>query len=138
MKGFLFKFLCATATVIGSVVGAGFITGAEIMRFFSGASAGVVCFLLFAVACVFLFAMILQGSEYGNQKTANLCVLGRFSSVFSVFICVFCFITLSGMCAGLDAVIASIFGIDERLPTLSVPMLGLSLLLCKRGIIRKF
>lgn len=130
----MFEIFGAASAIIGAIVGAGFITGAEIVSFFSGGNLPVSC----AVLCALLFAstlvLLLAGRRWQTQKMANLCVLGGFCKIAEMAVYVFSFITLSGMCAGLDAVFARALKIDARLPVASPIALALSFAVCRRGV----
>lgn len=133
MKGF-FNSLALSFAIVGSIIGAGFITGAEIVTFFSSSKLLPSCVILFVLLSVFLVFLMLAGSRYGSQSTANLRVLGRFSYFFNACVYIFSFLATCGMCAGLDAVLNSAIGINERLPTLSIPCIVLSFFICKKGV----
>lgn len=134
MNGVFLSTAGIAAAIIGSVVGAGFITGAEIARFFSSSAFVPSVITLFVLLVVFVWTMLDAGARYGSQKRANLCVLGHFSVIVDVAVPVFSFVSLMSMCAALDAVAGAIFGIDPRIPTLSAVVLPLSYLVCKRGV----
>ena len=134
MKGFLFEFFSASAAIIGAVVGAGFITGAEIVAFFSGGNLLLSAALLFAFTFAFCFSLIRIGQRWGSQNMANLRVLGGFSKMTQGALYAFSFTSVCGMLAGLDAAAASVFMINPKIPTVSPVALVLSLAVCKRGI----
>ncbi len=122
------------AAVIGAIIGAGFITGAEIFEFFSGSFLLPSCFFLFVVLSFFIWAMLYAGSLHNSRDMLNMCVLGRYSKMFSAFILFFSFVTLTGMCAGLDAVMGALLGIDCKIPSLSVVGIVVSFFVCRKGI----
>ncbi len=132
--GFLFKGVAISSSVIGAVIGAGFITGTEIVTFFSGSFLLPSCALLFLLVFFFVWALLSVGRELCGQNAVNLRVLGGFSYFFNCCIKVFSFISLAAMCAGIDAVAADFFGNDWRIPTLSPIVLVASFFICKRGI----
>ncbi|MBO7377366.1 MAG: hypothetical protein J6U35_00640 [Clostridia bacterium] len=134
MKGIFLNSIMIAAAIVGSVIGAGFITGAEIVRFFSGSNLLPACALLFVVLFLFFFSILFSGSASESEKRSNLCDLGGLFKISDVALLFFSFITLCGMCAGLDAVVADFFNFDPRIPSLSPVMLLLSLFVCGRGI----
>ena len=134
MKGVFLSSFMVAAAIVGSVIGAGFITGAEIVRFFSGSDLLTSCALLFVVLFLFLFSVLFSGSLSKSKKASNLRDLRGFYKISDIALLVFSFITLCGMCAGLDAVTANFFKIDPRIPSLSPAMLILSVSICRRGV----
>lgn len=134
MKDIILKSMSISAAIIGAVIGAGFITGAEIVRFFSSEYLPSACFLLFLLMTFYGWILLNAGGRYKTQKQLNLCVLGHFSKFFDYSVPVFSFVSLVSMCAALDALAASFLKIDERIPTLSLAMLPLSLFVCNRGV----
>lgn len=140
MKGNFLSAVGAASSIVGAVIGAGFVTGAEIVRFFSGTFLLPACALLFIVLTVFFFSMLYLGGLYGGLNRLNLRVSGGFSRLLNGLISVCSFVTLSGMCAGIDALFSSFSGVDERIPVLSAVFLVISAFICKRGIggVQKF
>ena len=80
MKGFI-NCLGVCFAVVGGVIGAGFITGAEILYFYSGENLVGACLVSFVLFAVFICVLMLAGKRFKNQNTANSCVLGRFSKI---------------------------------------------------------
>ena len=134
MKGVFYRSIGSAASVIGAVIGAGFITGAEIVRFFSGTFLLPACAALFVTLTVFFTVISYLGMRYGGLTGLNLRVFGRFSKIINASVLICSFITLAGMCAGADALFSSASGIDERIPALSAVFLAISLFVCEKGI----
>ena len=127
MKGFLYGVFGGVSAIVGSVIGAGFITGAEIARFFSETFLLPACALLFILLFAFSFFLMYAG------KMRILREKGHFYGFFHRTVTVVCFITLCGMCAGADALVNAFLNLDERLPTISPLLLLGSFFICKRG-----
>lgn len=126
--------LIVAFSVIGSVIGAGFITGVEIMRFFSATRLLPSCFLLMLLTFTFFISLMLGGRSYGGQKSLNLRVLGGYSKYFDKGLTFVCFIILCGMCAGIDATLGEFFNVDEKIPLGSTILLPLSYFVCRKGV----
>ena len=109
---FLTAFLC-----IGSIVGAGFISGRELIGFF-----GTKGFLPFTVfAGIFLFACLMLlfslGREYDGSDGLNAALMKN-PRPFGAMVLIASFIFLSTMLAGLDAIGES-FGLPGYIPVIS-------------------
>lgn len=97
-----------TLFIVGTSIGAGFLSGAELVRFFRGER----FFLPVLVSCALFFAMCLLylhlGKKYGGYRSAMKILCGRGApAVYGVvFLCAF--IPSAGMLAGLDALLPSL------------------------------
>lgn len=109
--------------VIGSVIGAGFITGREILSFFYGQTPILVFVLLFALFAASFYCVLsarnregLRVLEFGDKAV--------------------CFLNLLSVASMLSATegLAADLGIGCSFPVWSLLMLGLSLLVCARGM----
>ncbi len=112
--------------IVGGTIGAGFITGAELVRFF-----GVNNFLLPLVqSCVlfFLFCILYlyMGRKYGGFE--GVLRLSKWGGLFRFAILFCAFISSAGMLAGLDALLPNLS------PLLSVLGLGCSVFFLEKGM----
>ncbi len=108
-------------SVIGAVVGAGFITGREILSFFGGTSpavAGGAAFIIFFL--LFYFLLCRKEDEFSRFGNAAVCVL-------SVLI-------MASMLGATDSLFTLSFGVPKKLPIGSFFMLVLSTALCFCGL----
>ena len=114
----------AVFSVIGSVIGAGFITGREIMRFFYGKSLVLSGIFLFAVFfCVFYF-LFLNHSEL-VQKIINK---------INTLIIAFNFIIIASMMSATDSLFNTVLGLNKKTFIFSVVLLLISIVVCLNGI----
>lgn len=109
--------------IIGSVIGAGFITGREILSFFYGQTpifVFVLLFVLFAAA----FYCVLSARNRAQVRVLEFGDKGV------------CFLNLLSVASMLSATegLAADVGIGCSIPAWSLLMLGLSLLVCARGM----
>ena len=90
--------------LIGTTVGAGFLTGAELVRFFGGAGMFA---LLFACGLQFAFGIVflLLGKKYGGCREAMCALFGRGGKIVYCLLLALTFLPCAGMLAGLDALL---------------------------------
>lgn len=120
--------LQTTLFLVGATVGAGFLSGAELVRFFP-----VEEFLFPLAVSSFAFFLFLHfflslGKKYGGYEGATRRLFGRAAPFFRVLISLTALIPAAGMLAGLDSLFPRVQ------PLLSLSGLALSLFLLKRGI----
>ncbi|MGN0822441.1 MAG: hypothetical protein ACI4NG_01580, partial [Candidatus Gallimonas sp.] len=98
------EVLSTALFIVGTVIGAGFISGAELVRFFPSGEfvppVSVSCLLL----CAFLFLFLLLGKRHGGYRKGVRELFGRGAPV--VFTLGYCsaFVVSAGMIAALDAI----------------------------------
>lgn len=117
--------LKTTLFIIGTCIGAGFLSGAELVRFFHAGSFVPPVLLsccIFASLCAYFLRL---GKRYGGYRGAVRALFGRGASVVFVLIPALAFIPCAGMLAGLDALCPSVS------PLLSLA--GLLLVVCVLG-----
>lgn len=127
-----FEFLMPSFIIIGAVIGAGFISGHELLRFFGGSfllPSVVLSFFLFYFICILFLTL---GKKYKNFQ--SLCVVfKRFSKLVFFTMLVFNLILMSAMLSGVESLFGIIIG-NVRLPVFSVISLMLAALICGKGI----
>ena len=118
----------AALFIIGTSIGAGFISGAELVRFFHTKY----FFLPVIISEVFFFAMTLLfmrlGKKYGGYKNTLQALFGRGAGAVYAILILVSFIPCAGMLAGLDALVPSMS------PLPSILGLVIVLLFLKRGM----
>jgi len=117
------KSIGAAFAVIGSVIGAGFITGSEILAFFHGQTPLIVFLCLFA-AFTLLFCLILKS---GNQVSVYLLDKG------DKVIILFNFISVASMLGATES-LASDLGAGCAFPVWSVALLIITVAVCRKGM----
>lgn len=113
----------AAFAVVGSVVGAGFITGREILTFFYGQSPFFIFILLFSLfSAAFYFILTANGEN-------ELAFLNGGDKVV-------CFLNLISVASMLGATegLARDLGLGSDFPVWSVLMFAVSLFVCRRGV----
>ncbi len=102
----MFKSFSIAMLIVGTVIGAGFASGQELISFF-----GVGCSPFIAVLCALLIFILSVVFLYIGTKTAssdisgvNELLLGKFHVILDIFILFNSFVVLSGMLAGLDTI----------------------------------
>ena len=109
----------ATLFIVGTCIGAGFVSGAELVRFF-GAEGFLTPVLLSSFAFIFLLVHAqLLGKRYGGYQGATDALFKRFAPAVRIAVVLFSFIPCAGFIAGFDAL----------LPDLK-PLLSIAGLLC--------
>ena len=124
--------LCAT--LVGTVVGAGFISGAELVRFFPAEGflpCLAVAALLFALC---FFALFRLGAAYGGYAGMLRAMFGRAAPAVRAFVSVCSLVLCASMFAGLDAALGEGFGVHTALPVASVAAMPLLYFLSRRGV----
>ncbi len=128
-------FIKLTAILIGTIVGAGFVSGAELVRFFPSQN-----FLPCAVlAALLIFAgfylLFYCGRKYGGFNGTLERVFGKFAPPVRAVILAASLVTCSGMLAGLDSVMLEGFGVPKVFPVLSLGVLIGVYFLSERGTV---
>lgn len=122
-----------TFSLFGAVVGAGFMTGAELVRFFPLRAAfahAAVAAGLFAACFLLLFD---AGRKCGGFEGALRCC-GRAAPVFRALLHFASFITCAAMLAGLDGAVRTSFGLRYALPVAALCALPAMFFVARRGV----
>lgn len=112
--------------MVGTVIGAGFVSGRELLQFFG-------CFRISTVYCTgfaFLFSFLLcvrLGKIYGGFEGALKGVFGRLSRFVKAVILFGSFVSCAGMLSGLNSLL------PHAKPFLSLAFLCLCLLRFRKG-----
>lgn len=120
-------------SLFGAVVGAGFMTGAELVRFFPLRAAfahAAVAAGLFAACFLLLFD---AGRKCGGFEGALRCC-GRAAPVFRALLHFASFITCAAMLAGLDGAVRTGFGLHYALPVAALCALPAMFFVARRGM----
>ena len=120
-------------SLFGAVVGAGFMTGAELVRFFPLRAAfahAAVAAGLFAACFLLLFD---AGRKCGGFEGALRCC-GRAAPVFRGLLHFASFITCAAMLAGLDGAVRTGFGLRYALPVAALCALPAMFFVARRGM----
>ena len=120
-------------SLFGAVVGAGFMTGAELVRFFPLCAAfahAAVAAGLFAACFLLLFD---AGRKCGGFEGALRCC-GRAAPVFRALLHFASFITCAAMLAGLDGAVRTGFGLRYAIPVAALCALPAMFFVARRGM----
>jgi len=117
-------------SVIGSVIGAGFITGREIIKFFMNSNVIVVGFSVFFAFFLFLFLLMSNTSARVN----------RLINGSNYAICALNLVIIASMLSATDSLFNELFNLKSNFFIFSLSLLLFSTVLCVRGInwIKKF
>lgn len=132
MKNAFFSTLKISFIIIGSIIGAGFITGKEILRFFLGLNLELSCLLCGLLFFFSLLAILYLGDKYKSYDNSNKALFGSKARCVDIIMFIGSVVTVSGMLAGIDSLIKEEF--NFTIPILSILSLFLSHIICKRGI----
>ena len=119
----LLNTLRISCSVIGAVIGAGFISGREIMTFFFGYNRYISSILLFVVLFLLIYFVL-------RVKNAFLSNLIKKSELLILILNV---LVMASMLGATDSLAQSLFGIRKEIPVLSMPILLLSTIICLNG-----
>ncbi len=123
MKKF-YDIFCLSSLAIGSIIGAGFVSGREIISFFFGQDIFLSCIFTmvgFFVGLSFLFCL--------HKIKEN-----KFYFVLQPVILVANLIIMSGMLSAIDSLQETFFSIDKKYPILSIIALVISNIVLSKGI----
>ena len=134
-SSYIFGWLQAAFIIIGSVVGAGFISGGELVRFFPTSNylpyvyaAGVLFFAYFAL-------LLACGKKYGGFDGVLSALFQKFAPAVHAVFGLCCFVICATMLAGIDSVFFEAFGIPKSVPVLSAAVLAAVFFICRKGIL---
>lgn len=119
--------LRATFFIVGTSIGAGFISGAELVRFFHGERFIFPVVLSSALFSVLIFLYMRWGKKYGGYRGAMRFLFKKAAPVIEGAVCLLSLIPAAGMLAGLDALLPA------YKPLLSLAGLAISVLCVGRG-----
>ncbi len=129
----MFKIFSVAMLIIGTIIGAGFASGREIVAFFGTTPAPLVALvcaaLVFVMCLVFLF--VGQKAEADDIGTVNKKLAGKFDVVLNIFLLFNSVISLSAMLAGFDSLFGSIYPLK---PLYSVLFGAVSVLVVTKGL----
>ena len=141
MKKYFAAFRANTGlafSLFGAVVGAGFMTGAELVRFFPLRAAFLRAAFAHAAVAAGLFAACFlllfdAGRKCGGFEGALRCC-GRAAPVFRALLHFASFITCAAMLAGLDGAVRTGFGLRYALPVAALCALPAMFFVARRGM----
>lgn len=129
-----FGWLQASFIIIGSVVGAGFISGGELVFFFPTSNflpyvycGGILFFLYFAL-------LLACGKRYGGFEGVLTALFKRYAPAVRAVFMLCCFIICATMLAGIDSVFWEAFGISKKFPAMSISILIAVFFISRKGI----
>ena len=129
----IFHHMRITSVLFGTVVGAGFVSGAELVRFFPSRN----FFPYVLAASLFFFfgftVLFACGRKYGGFAGTVCSVFARHAPVVQAIVLASCLLTAAGMLAGLDAVLWEGFGVPKSLPVFSLGALTAAFFLSGKG-----
>lgn len=124
------KTLCDTLKIafliVGTVIGAGFITGKELIRFYGGCFLLPVCFFTATTFAVLSYALLCLGKSRKDMENTKIGF--TFDGVRHVVL----LITAGAMLAGIDGLQAQVLGV--KFPFLSILALFVTLKISKKGV----
>ena len=118
------KVLGATSVIVGTVIGAGYISGREIAEFFLTGD--------LAVSALCSFLLVLPALYF--LLTNKLFEKGALKNVSEIFIFAGNLVMLGGMLSAADEVFSSLFSFFSKIPLISIATLVFCALTVKKGI----
>ena len=122
------------ATLVGTVVGAGFISGAELVRFFPAVGFFPCLVLAAGLFSLCFFALFCLGAKYGGYGGMLTALFGRAAPAVRLFVYACSLVLCASMLAGLDAAFAEGFGVRSVIPFAALAALPLLFFLSRRGV----
>lgn len=95
--------LKTTFTIVGSVIGAGFISGRELVRFFGGEAFLPILILTFFFFFIYLYFLLRVGQNYGTFSCFLNITFKKYAFIIRGIFLICSFITLTAMLAGINA-----------------------------------
>ncbi len=117
MKGF-FEVLSIVFVTVGSVIGAGFISGRELVGFFGTENYFVPLLIMAVLLCFSLAVLFSLGRRYVTLRTLNGNIFTK-SGGFDLAVYISSFISVSGLLAVLDQLWLGL-GVLPKIPVLSI------------------
>ena len=121
------KILGTAFSFIGTVIGAGMMTGAEIMQYFGS---GILSLFAIVFSCALMSLFIYFFSNFCTKRDINsveefgACLFGKYNRIFTAFIS-FGIVTCSGgMLSGTGELFFDLFGIRPIILSLSIALIG--------------
>lgn len=126
--------LKTTSLVIGTIIGAGFVSGREIISFFGGGNIFLSALYAFIAFFIITYLLLETGRKYKTLQNADKALFGKADKTvnFAVFICLFA-VAAAGV-ATVDSLASSLFGIPKNAPVFSVLFLLAAYLCSKKGL----
>lgn len=90
---------------MGTCIGAGFVSGAELVRFFGADAFFLPVFLSSLVFCFLLVLSLTLGKRYGGYEGVTRALFGRFSLCVRIIILFVSLVPCAGFLAGFDALL---------------------------------
>ena len=121
------KGLRALFTMVGSVIGAGFVSGRELLQFFGYFRISTVYY----TGLLFFFSFLLcvrLGRIYGGFEGALKGIFGRFSKTVKAVILFGSFVSCAGMLSGLNSLL------PQAKPFLSLTFLVFACFVSEKGV----
>ena len=113
-----------SCSIIGSVIGAGFITGREIMSFFYGFNPFFTALFIFCAFFVYVFIIL----SVKNKKIVNLIEMSNYL-VYALNL-----VIIASMLGATNSLICDLFSFSFKLPLFTIALLVVSTTLCLNGI----
>ena len=120
----LFNTLKYSFSIIGAVIGAGFITGKEIIQFFYGRN---------PFLSISIFFLLLFGLTYILLKK-ELNASGAFLQVGNYIIYLFNLLIMASMLSAVDSLAETLLGISKNIPVFSILLIIISSLVSLNGL----
>lgn len=120
--------LKATLFIVGTTIGAGFISGAELVRFFRTDQFVLSVLLSSSVFFTICLLFLSIGKRHGGYRSAMKALFGKGAPIVITVLPIFSFIPCAGMLAGLDGLYPS------AAPFVSAAGLAAVLLFLRKGV----
>lgn len=112
---------------IGAVIGAGMMTGVEIIQYFGNgiyASFAVVFSCVFMALLLYIFISFCRDHDINCINEFGICLFGRYGRVFNAFISCTIIICAGGMLSGIGELFFDLLGIQPALLSISIALIG--------------
>ena len=133
MRSCLFDSLKITSVIVGAVIGAGFISGREAMRFFGQSFLLPTAYICFLCLFIFITGVLFAGKIYGGSDASEK-LLGKCDSVYKAITLACCVITTGAMAAGMNSLFSSLTGLGAKFPLAGFISLAMTFFVCSKGI----
>ncbi len=126
--------LSSTFTIIGTVIGAGFISGRELISFFGSSFFLPSVYLTLILFSLSFYFVLKSGEEFGGYNSLNERVFGRYKD-FTKWVMLICsFIVVAGMIAGIDSLFYQTLNVPKSIPVFSLFTLIFCVLVVRKGV----
>lgn len=130
----LFAAFSAAFTIIGSIIGAGFITGSELVRFFPSSNFSPFILLSFALFFLYFSILLYCGKKYGGFYGVLSAVFKKYAKAVKIIFVICNLLICATMLAGIDSLFYQTFNVSKYFSVFSLVILIIVFFVGRNGV----